>query len=352
MFNDLAWPDVPGLDSFAGTRFHSARWNWDHDLAGETVAVIGSAASAVQFVPEIARQAGRLHLFQRSANWVLPKEDEPYTEEQLAQFRADPGIVLAFREKVYRGLEEMMTFSDPAALARSESAGLAAIEVVKDPALRAKLRPTHPFGCKRPLLSNDYDPTFNRPNVELVTERVARITRDAVVTADGRERRADTLILATGFSATKYLSAIDVIGRGGRQIEDAWRDGAAAYVGITTAGFPNLFMLYGPNTNNGSILTMLESQVEHVLAHVKRLIAEDLAWIDVRPDAMARYNDEVQRAIGGISVWQADCNGYYRSPGGRVVTQWPFTMNEFRRRSAAPDPGAFEVAARAGASHG
>jgi cation diffusion facilitator CzcD-associated flavoprotein CzcO len=343
MFNELARPEIPGLADFAGTQFHSAHWNWDHDLTGETVGVIGSAASAVQFVPEIVKQAGQVHLFQRTANWVTPKQDTPFTPEQRAYFAKHPEAVAAIREEVYRRVDGGMTFSDPAALAELEAQVLAAIEVVEDPALREKLRPRHPYGCKRPLLSNDYYPAFNRPNLELVTDAIERVTRDSVVTADGRSRRADTLILATGFETTKYLSAIQVVGRGGRHIDEAWRDGACAYLGITTAGFPNLFMIYGPNTNNGSILHMIESQVDYTVRQIRRLAEEGLAWIDVRPEVMERYNEDVQAAIGRVRVWQADCHGYYRSPSGRVVTQWPYSMSEFRERTAKPDADAYQT---------
>jgi cation diffusion facilitator CzcD-associated flavoprotein CzcO len=277
---------------------------------------------------------------------VLPKADEPYSEAQLERFRADPGLMLALREQIHRQLDDFITFQNRKALADSTAAGLAAIEAVRDPALRARLRPTHPYGCKRPLISNHYFPAFNRPNLELVTEPIERIAKDSVITAGGEARRVDTLILATGFATTKYLSAIDVRGRGGLSIEDAWRDGAIAHLGITTSGFPNLFMLYGPNTNNGSIITMIEAQVEHVMAHLRRMLAEDLAWVDVRPGAMARSNADLQDAIARVEVWQADCNGYYRAPGGRVVTQWPFSMSEFRERTAVPERGDFEVMVR------
>jgi cation diffusion facilitator CzcD-associated flavoprotein CzcO len=305
--------------------------------------VIGSAASAVQFVPEIVKQASQVYLFQRTANWVLPKLDTPYTEEELARFRSDPDAALALRSQIYQQVDGGMTFSDPEALAKTEAAGLDAIEVVRDPELRRKLRPDHPFGCKRPLISNDYYAAFNRENLELVTDPIARIEPDAVITDDGRARRADTLILATGFSATSYLSAIAVTGRGGRRIEDAWSDGARAYLGVTTAGFPNLFMLYGPNTNNGSILAMIESQVEYALRQIERIAHEDLAWLDVRAEPMERYNDEIQRAIAGVKVWQAGCTGYYRTPSGRVVTQWPHSMTEYRTRTQKPDADVYEV---------
>ncbi len=346
MFNELTWPDIEGLDSFTGTRFHSARWDWDHDLSGKTVGVIGSAASAVQFVPEIVKQAAQVHLFQRTANWVLPKEDDPYSEEQLLHFRTDPTAALDLRDEIYQRVDGGMTFSDPAALAELETLGLAAIDVIEDPELRRKLRPQHPFGCKRPLISNDYYVAFNRPNLELVTDAIEHIDQDAIVTVDGKTRRVDTLIIATGFSTTRYLSAIDVTGRGGRHIEEAWSDGAHAYLGITTAGFPNLFMLYGPNTNNGSILTMIESQAEYALQQVQRIAKDGLAWIDVRPEPMERYNEEIQQAIEDVEVWQASCNGYYRSPSGRVVTQWPYSMSEFRRRTARPNADDFEIALR------
>jgi len=349
MFNELAWPDIPGREDFAGTQFHSARWRWDHDLAGETVGVIGSAASAVQFVPEIVKQAQQVHLFQRTANWVMPKQDEPFTPDQLAYFAAHPEAVQRARAEIYRAIDAGMTFSDPVAVAQLEASVLAALEVVRDPVVREKLRPQHPYGCKRPLLSNDYYPAFNRSNLELVTERIERITKDGVVTEDGRSRRVDTLIFATGFLTTKYLSAIEVVGRGGRRIDEAWSDGPSAYLGITTAGFPNLFMLYGPNTNNGSILSMIEAQVDYTVRHIERIAREGLAWIDVRPGPMARFNDEVQAAIGRIAAWQADCRGYYRSPSGRVVTQWPYSMTEFRERTAKPDADAYEAAAGPGA---
>ena len=346
MFNELAWPEIEGLDSFTGTSFHSARWDGEHDLSGESVGVIGSAASAVQLVPEIVKQADQVYLFQRTANWVMPKLDDPYSEEVLERFRNDPAAVQAIRDEIYNGVDGGMTFSDPVALSNLENLGLGALEVIEDPDVRRKLRPQHPFGCKRPLMSNDFYLAFNRPNLELVTDPIERITADAIVTADGSERRIDTLILATGFAATKYLSAIDFTGRGGQSLDDAWEDGARAYLGITTAGFPNLFMLYGPNTNNGSIITMIEYQVEHALLHIERMAYEGLAWVDVKPEPMAAYNVKMQKDIEGIEPWQASCSTYYRAPSGRVVTQWTHSMSTFKQQVAALDTGAFEVAPR------
>ena len=342
MFNDLSTPEIPGLDDFKGTVFHSARWNFDHDLSDRRIAVIGSAASAVQFVPEIVKRAEQVHLFQRTANWVLPKLDDPFGPEELSAFASHPDLALQTRQEIFDAIDPGITFSDPKALAQFEAAGLAAIEVVKDPDVRERLRPRHPFGCKRPLMSNDYYAAFNRPNLELVSDGIAHVDQNAIVTVDGNRREIDTIILATGFSTTRYLSAIDFTGRRGLSIEEAWSDGAMAYLGITTSGFPNLFMLYGPNTNNGSILTMIEAQVEYSIRHIERIIDDDLAWIDVRPEPMMAFNDEIQRAIGEVKVWNANCNGYYRTPSGRVVTQWPYTMTQYEQRTGEPDADAYE----------
>lgn len=347
MFNELNFPDIPGLDDFAGTRFHSARWDWDHDLTGKRVGVIGSAASAIQFVPEIVKTAKRVDYYQRTANWVLPKEDEPYPDETIAQMRADPSIARGIRDEIFDRLNAGGPGIFDVIRADMEGAGRKNIALVEDPELRAKLVPTHPWGCKRPLFSNDYYPAFNRPNLHLVTDGIERITDDAIVTVDGTERRVDTLILATGFKTTKYLSAIDVRGRGGLDIQDAWADGAIAYKGVTTAGFPNLFMLYGPNTNSDSLITMIEYHVEHAMLHIERLASEGLAWVDVKPDTMWAYNEQLQKDIQNVKVWYAGCTDYYRAgPSGRIVTQWPRTMGEHHRALATLNPSDFETGPR------
>ena len=343
MFNELNFPDIPGIEDFGGTAFHSARWDHACALEGKSVAVIGSAASAVQFVPEIAKQAGRLSLYQRSANWVGPREDAPFTPEQLEAFRVDPIAARRQRWKIWRTIEGVITFSDPEMLRRAEEAGRNNIKAVEDAELRRKLTPNTPFGCQRPLSSNVYYPTFNRPNVELVTDAIERITETSLITVDGLERPAEVIVLATGFKTTRYLSAIEVTGREGRPIDEAWSEGAQAYLGITTSGFPNLFMLYGPNTNNGSILFMLECQVAYILRQLRRMDDEHLAWMDVRREAMESYNVELQRQLDAVEVWQAGCHGYYRGPSGRIVTQWPHTMAVYRDRSMRPDPEFYEV---------
>ena len=346
MFNELNFPDIPGLPSFAGTSFHSARWPADLDLTGRRIGVIGSAASAIQFVPEIVKQAGHVDYYQRTANWILPKEDDPYSEEELENRRRNPEIARAIRDEIYdrinAGGPKIFDFIQ----ADMEAAGRQNIALVEDPDVRARLVPTHPWGCKRPLFSSVYYQAFNRPNLELVTEGIDHIEGDGVVTVDGRKRVVDTLVLATGFKTTQYLSAIDVRGRGGLSIEDAWSDGAQAYKGVTTSGFPNLFMLYGPNTNSDSLITMIEYQVEHALLHIRRMVEEGYDWVDVRPEPMADYNEEIQREIEGIGVWQAGCTDYYRAPSGRVVTQWPRTMGEHRSLLGELRPGDYEVGRR------
>ena len=213
-----------------------------------------------------------------------------------------------------------------------------AMAVVEDPEVRAKLLPDYPWGCKRPLLSNHYYPAFNRPNLELVTEGIERITPTSVVTTvDGSERPIDTLVLATGYETTKFASVVDFVGRGGLAIADAWRDGAQAYKGVMTAGFPNLFMLYGPNTNGDSLITTIEFEAQYAVRQIQRLVDEDLAWVDVKPEAMAAYNEKVQKDIAAVEPWQAGCRDYYRSPSGRVVTQWPGRMSELRQLLETPD---------------
>ena len=343
MFNELEMPSFGGLDEFGGTVFHSARWERGHDLSAKRVAVIGSAASAVQFVPEIAHKTAKLAIFQRTANWVAPKDDTPYTAEQLAHFTHDANAIHDSRAQIYKELNEFILFSDPAKQNEYTQLARDNIAVVEDPALRQKLMPTHPFGCKRPLFSNLYYPVFNLPQVELVTDKVERLSKKGVVTADGVEREVDTVILATGFKVTQYLSAIEVVGRQGVRLDDAWSDGAQAYLGITTSGFPNLFMLYGPNTNNGSIISMLEIQVDYIMKQIKRLEREQLAFIDLRPEVERSYNDAMQKEIKAVDVWAANCGNYYSAKSGRIVTQWPHTIDEFAARMVRPDEQVYEA---------
>ncbi len=346
MFNELNWPDIPGLHDFKGVLFHASRWREDHDLTGERVAVIGSAASAVQFVPKIAARVGRLDVYQRSAPWIAPKEDVDIAPQERQRLASDPEAAQRNYREIYDSLESFITFSNKSALEAATEAGLKNIETLTDIALREKMTPHVPFGCLRPLISNEYYPTFNRDNVELITDGIDHITAKGIVAKDGVSREIDTIICATGYQVRKYLSAIEVAGRGGLTIAEAWEDGAQAYLGLMTAGFPNLFMLYGPNTNNGSILVMLESQCDFIISRLKMMDRENLAWIDIRRDVMDAYNDAIQADLGRVDVWQASCSNYYRTASGRIVTQWPHTMDEYRKRCQSSDDSRFETQRR------
>ena len=342
MFNMPVLPEILGRDSFTGPAFHSARWPDDVDLTGQRVAVIGSAASSVQLVPEVAKVAGRLSVFQRTAIWVLPKDDRPYTDADRERFRTDPVAMPELRRKLERSVNEMMTFSDPEFLARAREAGLENLSAVEDPVVREQLTPKVPWGSRRPIVSNVYYPTFNRENVELVTSPIVRITPEGVVTDDGREHEVDVIVFATGFDTTRYLTAISVVGRDGQTLEAAWAEDPAAYLGVVTSGFPNLFMLYGPNTNNGSILQMLEYQAEWVVRFVQFMEKEGLSWVDLRPEAQAYFNHELHTALDGIGVWRPETDGYYRGRSGRIVTQWPHSMEDYERMLGELSIMAFE----------
>ena len=347
MFNDLNWPDIAGLDKFDGTVFHASRWREDHDLTGRRVAVIGSAASAVQFVPKIAPVTERLYVYQRSAPWVAPKEDIPVEVAERERLARDAAAIEAIRSKLHADLEGAITFSNPVQLEAATQAGLANIANLRDEALREKFTPHVPFGCLRPLISNDYYPTFNRDNVELVTDAIDRVVGHGIISNDGKLRQVDTIICATGYHVRKYLTAIEVTGRGGLKLDEAWKDGAEAYLGLMTTGFPNLFMMYGPNTNNGSITYMLERQADFIVAQLQLMDRESLAWIDIRADVMARYNADLQEDLGKVGVWQASCSNYYRTESGRIVTQWPHTMAEYQKRCEARDDSRFDMGRRA-----
>ena len=339
MFCKLAYPDVPGREKFAGTQFHTGDWLDGHSLAGERVAVIGSAASAVQMIPEIADDVAHLTVFQRRPQWVLPKDDAPYTEEQIQTFVTSDKAAQAQRAKIRLGLENFITFHDQEILSDAEKAGRKNLEVVIDPEVRARLTPEMRYGCRRPLSSNLYYPVFNRENVTLVNGAVDEIGEKAVRAGDVTAE-VDTIIYATGFQTTRYLSAVDVYGRDGLSVHKAWAEGAQAYLGVTTVGFPNLYMIYGPNTNNGSILEMIEHQVDYIVRQLVEFKSSGARWLELKPERMDTYNAQLQQDIDAVEVWQGACGGYYRGRGGFIVTQWPHTMDEYQARLEA-DEGSF-----------
>jgi cation diffusion facilitator CzcD-associated flavoprotein CzcO len=333
-------PRLPGLEQFGGPAFHSAQWRHDVDLAGKRVAVIGTGASAIQFVPQIAPQVEKLTLFQRSAAYVLPKSDKTYAYWQQAALAAIPGALWLSRAWQYLA-KEVTAFafvSWPAVLNMKRGAFRRHLErSVKDAEKRRRLTPDYRIGCKRVLLSNEYYPALDRPNVEIATDPIAQVREGAIVTADGRAHPADCIIFGTGFAATDFLAPMRIVGRAGRDLRESWREGASAYLGITVAGFPNFFMLYGPNTGlaHNSIVFMLESQIGYVVACLKRLARGDARRLDVRPEAQQRFNARLKRR-SARTVWMKGCTSWYLTAAGENATNWPGYTFEYAWRTRAP----------------
>ncbi len=344
-----SYPSIQGIDRFTGEMFHSARWNHDYDMQGKTVAAIGTGASAVQYVPEVAKEVRQLHLFQRTPGWVIPKPDRPYRPREKWLFRRFPIIVAISRRLTFTRFELFtlaMTRAYWLLRFHENSHRRRLAREIPDPGLREKLVPDYPMGCKRVLISNDYLPALARSNVEVVTERIREVTETGVVTEDGRAREVDAIVLGTGFQTNEFLAPMAIRGRGGRDLNDAWREGAEAYLGLAVSGFPSMFMLYGPNTNlgAGSIITMLESQIGYVVEAVTDLRRRGARWMDVRPDVQTEFNREVQERLDD-SVWTAGCNSWYRNEHGKVTNNWAGFVTEYRRRTRRPDPADFELAA-------
>lgn len=342
-----AEPPIPGIDEFAGPRFHSARWDHGVDLDGKRVAAVGVGASAVQYVPEIAPRAEHLAVFQRSPNWVIPKPDRPYRPRQRALFRRFPWLQAASRNWVWARFELFtlaFTRFKPLGRMYERACTRRLRREVPDPELRAKLTPDYPLGCKRVLISNDWYATLQRPDVSLVAEPITEVRGDRLITADGAEHPADVLILGTGFATLEFLAPMAVRGIGGRDLNEAWREGAEAYLGLTVSGFPNMFMLYGPNTNlgAGSIVYMLESQIDYVVEAVRTLERQGALWMDVRPEVQSEFNEDIQSRLAD-SVWTAGCTSWYRTESGKVTNNWPGFTLEYRRRTRRPELGDYRV---------
>jgi len=335
--NRPSTPEIPGRASFAGSQFHSAQWNHAIELAGKRIAVIGNAASAVQFVPQIAPLAAQLTVFQRSANWLMPRKDRlyaPRTQRLLTRF---PALAKLYHDAQWFFFGEMqltplMKQVKPVqALARRKS--LAHLRrQVKDPALRAKLVPDFPIGAKRVLFNDDYYPALSRSNVALVTDGIERIEAAGVRSRSGELHEADVIIYATGFKSTDFLAPMTITGRGGLDLKSEWARGARAYLGITVTGFPNFFMLYGPNTNLGhnSILVMIEAQVGYILDALAKLQARGLRRIDVRRDVLENYNRGLQQDLAR-SVWATAGASWYKLADGTITNNWPHSTIRYRR---------------------
>ncbi|KVN66512.1 alpha/beta hydrolase fold domain-containing protein [Burkholderia stagnalis] len=326
-----ALPTLPGMETFRGHAFHSAHWDHAYPLAGKRVAVVGTGASAIQFVPAIAGAVKSLTVFQRSPAYLMPRPDRPYRRWEQALFRRLPWAMKLHRAAIYLRYESR-------AIAFTRLNGLMDVAVgrpfrkllarqVPDAALRERLTPDYPIGCKRILLSSDYLAAIARPNVELVTQGIRRVTEHGIETADGTHHPVDAIVYGTGFAATEFLSPMRITGRGGLDLNDAWRRGAQAYLGMTVPGFPNFFMLYGPNTNLGhnSIVYMLESQIAHVMRCVRAMRQAGASAIDVDAGRYRRYNVHVQQRLAG-SVWSG-CKSWYVDASGHNSTNWPgFTL--------------------------
>ncbi|WP_445162246.1 flavin-containing monooxygenase [Mycobacterium sp. Dal123C01] len=326
-------PDIPGAQRFRGRHFHSARWDHRKSTAGERVASIGTGASAIQYVPTIAPKTAHLTVFQRTPIWISPRFDFPFSPEQHEEFERDPAAAQKLRDEAFDAYEAS-SFDVDAKQTReaTELARSYLMRKITDPELRAKLTPDYPVGCKRPLMSRDWYPTFGLPNVNLETTAIAELTERGVRTADGVEHRVDTIIYGTGFKAADYLASIEVHGTGGRQLRDDWGDGAEAYLGTLIAGYPNFFMLYGPNTNGvNSIIYIHEAQTTFIRQMLDVMGRHGARTIEVTPDAQRRYNDELQAAMEG-KVWMA-CTNYFRHPSGKVVTQLPYSGRTFFERT-------------------
>lgn len=340
-------PAIEGLDRFAGPLFHSAQWDHQQSLAGRRVAVIGTGASAIQIVPELASQVARLEVYQRTAPWVMPRHDRPYRRWQQRLLRYLPGLQRLTRIGVYvlREATVPMFIAWPGLGKLASRAAIANIDrSISDPALRAKVMPHFDLGCKRVLISNDWYPALARDNVELVTDPITRISEHAVITADGAQHPADALVVCTGFLPTEMPIAAQIKGKDGQTLSDAWAEqGVQAYKGAAVAGFPNLFFLVGPNTGLGhsSMVYMIESQVAYLVDAVRTMRRFGLATLEVRPERQAAWNADLQRRMRR-TVWsRGGCQSWYLDAHGRNVTLWPRTTYKFRQLTRRFDLAAY-----------
>ncbi|MFI0405580.1 flavin-containing monooxygenase [Actinomadura sp. 3N508] len=328
------YPDWPGLDRFEGPKFHTARWEHEHELTGKRVAVVGTGSTASQVVPAIAGKAGQLYVFQRQPGWVLPKDERDFTPRERALFRRLPFVQKVRRLFMFWKFRMLFKGYNPHGRTQRKILRLCheyLEKTVEDPKLRAQLTPDYPWACKRPVLSTGFYPALNRPNVELVPHAVTRVTPNGIVDATGVERDIDVLVMATGFQTTKFLASLDVRGTGGVSIHDTWKDDPRAFLGITVPGYPNFFMLYGPNTNGGfSVIAQLERQAEVAARTVATMRRKRFRAVDTRPSATDRWVRWVDGQIRkNTSSSDGSCTNYYHAESGRNVTQWPKPHGEY-----------------------
>ncbi len=345
-----SYPDLSGVEKFEGEVFHSADWNHDYDLEGKRVAVVGTGASAIQFVPQVAKKAARLHLFQRTPPWIQPKPDRPIPERLQRWFRRFPPLQRAARAVVYWTLElrSVAVIQRPKLQRISEKLAKHYIRrTVKDPRVREAVTPDYSMGCKRILLSSDYYPALNKPNVDLRTSGISEVRERSVVTGDGEEHPVDAIIYGTGFHVTDAFDHLEIVGRDGRKLRDAWQHGMEAHLGMTVSGFPNLFFLLGPNTGLGhnSVVFMIESQINYVMSCLRPLVRGDIAQLDVRRSVQDEFNRGIQSELGE-SVWSTGgCQSWYLDANGVNRTVWPGFSWKYWLRTRKADPADYEIEA-------
>ncbi len=340
-------PDIEGLEDFQGDVMHSARWDHSVNLKGKRVASIGTGASAIQYVPTIQPEVERLHVFQRTAPWIMPHTDRPTTALERKLYGVLPGLEKVIRGGVYAARELLVVgfVKRPKLMGLVEKIARKHIEQsVPDPELRAKVTPDYTIGCKRILPSNRWYPALAEDNVELITEGVVRATATGVVDAAGVEREVDTIVFGTGFHVADMPVGSAVTGRGGKTLDDVWQGSPSAYLGTSIPGFPNLFLLLGPNTGLGhsSMIYMIESQIEHVIDALAEMRRHDADTVEVRGDVAREFNAEIDKRHE-TAVWNTGCSSWYLDENGRNATLWPDWTFRFRQRTANFEPDKYEL---------
>ena len=344
-----ALPDIDGLDEFEGEIFRSARWNHDVDLTGKRVAVIGTGASAIQIIPELAKMVRQLDVYQRTAPWVLPRFDRDYTTAERLAFAHIPGYQRLIRSAIYCSKELVgfaLTYAPKMLVPVQKLAKRHIKRAIADPRLRAKVTPRWQIGCKRILMSNTYYPALAQQNVDVVTDRIAAVRQNAIIATDGSVREVDAIVVATRFHVTDSPTNQRIIGRGGHSLGATWqRAGAQAYKGSAVHGFPNLFVMAGPGTGSGhtSAVFMIESQLNYLRDLIRTTTNRGIATVEVRKDVQRAYSAGIQRGLRN-SVWETGgCSSWYRDKFGKITTMWPGFTFRFRQQTRTFDLTAYHA---------
>jgi cyclohexanone monooxygenase len=358
LFTQPVMPEMIEQEPFTGTVMHSSRWDHSVDVAGARVAVLGTGSTASQVIPELTKVAAKVYSVQRSPTWILPKPDRPYSAREQWIFEHVPFAKKFYRTRLWLRSEANISVIEHGSEKTHEFTAIARRLLensVPDEQLRRKLTPEHPMGCKRLVFSSDYLAALTQPHVEVLSSPARYLRARSLVTEDGTERDVDVVVCATGYAAADYLGEIEVTGENGLTLSDVWRDGAHAYLGMAVPGFPNFFMLYGPNTNVGSnsVIFVLEAQARYVVRALRYLRRKRRSYVAVRPAAMASFLAKIDQWMQG-TVWTTRCSNYFRAANGRVVTQWPRSARAFwaMTRRFKPADFTFEpVAADQPATH-